>query len=250
MKTKHRFLAGLGCLLLMALLGCSKSKETPKYPMSMSIAHTAGANALVLGSALTTPLGQPLQINVFRYYLSNFSVVYADGSEKALPDTYFLINEADLASKNFAINVPEGSVTALRFWVGVDSARNVSGVQSGALDPVNGMFWTWNSGYIFAKLEGRSAASPAALQAVTYHIGGFRTGENALRQITIPFAAPLQVSNTSNYKVKLKADVMKWFRGATDLSIATDSYTMDPGPLALRIANNYAQMFSLLEVTN
>jgi hypothetical protein len=176
-------------------------------------------------------------------------VVYDNNSEVKLAETYFLIDEANASSKKISITIPAGSVKELRFWIGVDSARNVSGVQSGALDPANAMFWTWNSGYIFAKMEGRSLVSPAPLQAVTYHIGGFRTGQNALRQVSIPFSTSLSITAGSNFTIVLRADAMKWFSGVSNVSIVTEPTTMEPGTLALKIANNYAQMFSLKEVT-
>jgi hypothetical protein len=50
-------------------------------------------------------------------------------------------------------------ITGIRFLLGVDSARNVSGIQTGALDPARGMFWTWNSGYVMAKIEGSSPSA-------------------------------------------------------------------------------------------
>jgi hypothetical protein len=167
---------------------------------------------------------------------------------KKIPDSYFLVDEANATSKSFSIPLKAGQVKTLRFWIGVDSARNVSGVQTGALDPANGMFWTWNSGYIFAKLEGRSFVSTAPLQAVTYHIGGFRTGQNALRQVSIPFSTSLPITAGSRFNIILQADALKWFTDAANISIATESTTMEPGALALKIANNYANMFSLKEV--
>jgi hypothetical protein len=69
--------------------------------------------------------------------------------------------------------------------LGVDSIRNVSGIQTGALDPLKGMFWTWNSGYVMAKLEGSSESSNSAGNRFTYHIGGFRPGMNVLKTIDL-----------------------------------------------------------------
>lgn len=237
----------LAATLLCAVQACKKT-ERQRHELAISIGHTAGASPLALGTSLTTPVGDPLTINVFRYYLSNFSVLYRNGGEQALPETYFLVDQAQPASQRFSLFIPSGEVAELRFWIGVDSTRNVSGVQTGALDPANGMFWTWNSGYIFAKLEGRSAVSPAPLGAVTYHIGGFRTGQNALRQVRLVLPTALLVDGTALRELVLSADVMKWFSGATDLRIATDTYTMEPGPLALKVADNYARMFVLKEV--
>ena len=49
--------------------------------------------------------------------------------------------------------------------LGVDSLRNVTGVQTGALDPAMDMYWTWNTGYVMAKLE--AAAQQALIRRGT-----------------------------------------------------------------------------------
>jgi hypothetical protein len=44
------------------------------------------------------------------------------------------------------LNTSLKNITAIKFLLGVDSLKNVSGIQTGALDPAKGMFWTWNTG--------------------------------------------------------------------------------------------------------
>jgi hypothetical protein len=243
---KHACWVIIGVVLLSN--ACVKRKEPQNVSLIyLELKHKWGDEAFALGKPLTTPSGEPVTVQVYRYYISGFSLIYENGSRLELPGWYYLVDEANAASKNLAIEVPEGRYRELRFHIGVDSARNVSGVQDGALDPANGMFWTWNSGYIFAKLEGRSPVSPAPLQAVTYHVGGFRTGQNAYQMAKIPFGATVSVENAKPYKALLEADVSKWFSGAHNISIATHSYTMDPGPLAMMLAENYTQIFTLAD---
>ena len=113
------------------------------------------------------------------------------------------------------------------------------------------MYWEWNSGYIFMKLEGTSAVAPAAQNnAFFYHIGGFGGGYNGkktinnLRTVTLPFqndAAKVQAGNTP--LVLLTTDAMKVFNGSTKLSIAQNASVMFD-PYSTSIADNYAQMFS------
>lgn len=69
--------------------------------------------------------------------------------------------------------------------LGVDSNLNLLGVHKGDLDPVHGMYWSWQSGYIHFKLEG-SWSGEGGLQPFVYHIGGFNTkgsGPYTLRKI-------------------------------------------------------------------
>ena len=48
--------------------------------------------------------------------------------------------------------------------------------RTGVLDPSGAgadMYWTWNSGYIFFKMEGTSPAATGMGNSFMYHIGGF-----------------------------------------------------------------------------
>ena len=76
-------------------------------------------------------------------------------------DCYFLIDESDADTHEPVLSVPEGEYKTLSFILGVDSLRNTMDVsqRTGVLD-VSGaatdMYWSWNSGYIFFKMEGTS----------------------------------------------------------------------------------------------
>ena len=61
----------------------------------------------------------------------------------------------------------------IEFNLGTDSLDNVSGAMSGDLDPIHGMYWTWQSGYINFKLEGRSKLCLARNHEFNFHIGGY-----------------------------------------------------------------------------
>ena len=145
-----------------------------------------------------------------------------------------------------------GSFNQLSFIIGVDSLHNVSGAQTGALDPINGMFWTWNTGYIFAKFEGKSPFSTALNQSVVYHIGGFRQGENAIRKVTLDFPGDqvLAFGNGKKTEIVIDVNLDQWFDGVNQVSIASTPVWMTPGGESLRIADNYATMFSIHELIN
>lgn len=183
--------------------------------------------------------GDTLTINRFKYYISHFALTNEEGKKITLPVQYYLIDAADEASTKINLHIPLGKYQSIHFLLGVDSLRNVSGVQSGALDPLQGMFWTWNSGYIMAKLEGIATSSQIAGKQFTYHIGGFRGANNTARSITLPLS-------TTDHKVSVIADAKKWFEGPNPLMISKEPVCHSPGTLAVRIANNYANMFSIL----
>lgn len=81
----------------------------------------------------------------------------------------------------FTAEVSPGTYSQLRFDVGVDSIRNHSDPASYPSDnPLNivsssGMFWTWNTGYIFVVIEGQydtdSLGTGMPTVNFSYHLG-------------------------------------------------------------------------------
>jgi hypothetical protein len=203
--------------------------------------HWAGSKELQLfEETYTNSFGEPFVISKFKYYVSHIAVTDINNNETILPNSYYLVNEEDSLSKIIQLPVAV-ALSSISFIVGVDSARNVSGVQTGSLDPVNAMFWTWNSGYVFAKLEGQSDASTAPAHSFSWHVGGFRQKENANRKITLQ----LNKIKHKDAAIVINADILKWFDAVHPLKIAGSPICHQPGTLAMQIADNYSAMFSI-----
>jgi hypothetical protein len=198
--------------------------------------------------------GESFRVNRLKYYISNIRLYKNDSLMYTMPESYFLVDESNNASTKLAIpDVPEGSYTKIKFMVGVDSTRNVSGAQTGALDPANGMFWTWASGYIFYKLEGKSPASTQPDSSFVYHIGGFKDGNNtnATRDVEVVFGGnSLIVDGDREAEIHVFADVLKVFSTPNTISIAALNTQMAQGGAALIIADNYANMFTFDHLHN
>jgi hypothetical protein len=203
-----------------------------------------GNTELVLGDSVTNIFGERIVIERFRYYVSNFTVTDTEGKIIKLPVKYFLVDEEDADTKSITLEIPDMAVKSIGFMLGVDSTRNVSGIQTGALDPLKGMFWTWNSGYIMAKLEGSAEAVASAGHRFTYHIGGFRSGMNVVKKVKLD----LPMASKELSEIHLSADINHWFKGNSDLKITETPVCHSPGALAMRIADNYSSMFSINSV--
>lgn len=216
----------------------------PAPDISLHFRHVAGAQELQLfTTSYTNRFGEPFTVNRFKYYISHILVIDADNKKHPLSDKIYLIDEADSLSKHLTFPAPAATARYLCFTIGVDSMYNVSGVQSGDLDPYKGMFWTWNSGYIFAKLEGKSDSSHAPAHYFTWDIGGYKQPNAAYRNITLPLPGEIPASTSTSFTIL--ADVLKWFDGVTPLRIAQQPQCHQPGKLALQLADNYATMFSI-----
>lgn len=240
-------------LLFMAsfMAGCSKELSNQdgallSASLELRFVHQVGSQPLVLGSAYQNSFGENFTVSRFKYYVSNIALNTVGNTGKRA-ESYFLVDESDSASAILRMPISPGDYSQLSFLLGVDSTRNVSGAQTGALDPLHDMFWTWNTGYIMMKLEGSSPLSSQPNNRVQYHIGGFSGAYSALRQINTGFVNPVAVKGGQTLVVTYRADLERWFSGVHDLPIANQAVTMSPGPLAASYADNGASMFSVID---
>lgn len=207
----------------------------------------AGSEALKIdGTTYNAPQGEQITVSRFNYYISNVKLTKADGSTWAETESYHLLQQEKTSSLHFHLeDVPVGVYTGISFLVGVDEARNTSGAQTGALDPVNGMFWTWQTGYIMAKMEGTSPQSKDdSTHKYVLHIGGYKGEFSGIRAVSLTFPAAIDVSGGKSGDLVIKADALKWFEsGVIKLSETND--LMMPGTTSKAIADNYSKMFTL-----
>ena len=231
--------------------GSGTNVNPPAYDVQLRFINFMGGDTAKVNNNYTNAAGEVFILSNFQYYISNIAF-YNNTTNRweTLDGQYYLVSIASDSSRTINLKVSNRNYSQLRFLLGVDSTRNVSGVQSGALDPLNGMFWTWNSGYIMAKLEGRSNVSTAPANSMSYHIGGFRTGENAARTITFNLTTPINIPTNGKSVATLHADGLKWFTGVHNLRIATQAIVHNPGVAAMQFADNYERMFTLVNVQN
>ncbi|WP_293313948.1 MbnP family protein [Pedobacter sp. UBA5917] len=252
-----QYLLALVCPIII-LSSCKKSTDevTPdaKSTFSIEFENQVNGSPLVLNTTTyKNAKGEDFKINIFKYYVSNIKLSKADGSSYLLPESYFLIDASKPESTNITLkDVPVGDYTKIEYTIGVDYARNFAGAQTGALDPINGMFWTWNSGYIFVKLEGTSPQSTDKGNALTFHIGGVTDPNNTIRTFAteINAANPLRVRTDGKPNMHFIVNAAALFTGKTDVSFATLNFTMG-GANSVIVANNYASgLFRLDHIHN
>lgn len=259
--------------ILTVLASCSKDNTTPatdpneKGIVVLEFDNRAGTDDLILNNqTYRNAAGEQLTISKFAYYVSNFRLITASGQVYTVPQdsSYLLISEDNKSSAFHTLyNVPAGDYTQVKFMIGVDSTRNTMDIskRTGVLDPAEGaadMYWSWNSGYIFAKLEGSSPASTDAQKLFRYHIGlyggGFNNGPRTLNNtrevtLTIPNNGKAIVRRDRKAQIHFFADALKMLNGTTNVSIAANPNVM-VAPFSEKIADNYTQMFNIDHVHN
>ncbi len=241
MKTKVilfiLFLSVIDCTMIFS----QDNGRADRREVIIRFINMVGSESLILDSSYTNLFGETFAVSKFRYYISN--ITFHDTVLKVkfqVADSYFLVDQANAESQTLTLPSPS-TYNAISFLIGVDSAKSVNGAQNGALDPLNDMFWTWNTGYVMVKLEGTSRVSKLQRRLIEYHIGGFREPFNSLREVY------LSLSNESlpRSDISIIADINYLFGGKHTLKIANNSACTIPGPLAVSYAENYQKMFYL-----
>jgi hypothetical protein len=239
----------MGGRLLMAFLLFTVSynvygKENEKVSGSIrvSIVNVVNGEPLILNAArYTNAANDSFSVTMFKYYISNLGFTGDNDKEHKERDSYHLINEAKPATKAFVINIPEGKYKQLSFIIGVDSLHNVSGAQDGALDPINAMFWDWNTGYIMLKMEGLLPNNTE----VAFHLGGYKGAHKVLRKVNIVFPQPIEVVKGKTSEIVLQADLAELFKTPHTISFIKNPVITTDGADAAMMADNYTDMFSL-----
>ena len=235
------------CLAIVTLLCGSKHGLAQKKEASIIFIFENQANhkLLVLNdSSYVNDFGEHYSITKLKYYISDISL--GTKGESFTTKNIFLIDAAN--EEKIYINILPGIYSKIIFTLGVDSAYNNSGVQEGALDPLNGMFWTWNTGYVYLKMEGYSPASNADLNRIEHHVGGYQGPNKANRQIRLNFLQPLVINDGDQKEIVVNLNLDKYWKGQNDISIQTNPLIMTTGELAKNSADNFPGMFFIKSV--
>lgn len=240
-------------VIVLFITGCQKNITNETGTMKITFVNKVNGNPMVLNTkAYTNPFNETFTITKFKYYISNVSLGGSGNTTVLEKNSYHLVDESVPASLTFSFDAGVTTYAHLVFMLGVDSIRNVSGAQTGALDPLNDMFWTWNSGYIMAKIEGDSPQSNVVGNKIEYHIGGFSGPNNVLKTINLSFPADKQaiVKPGQTSEIIIEADLNTWWQTPNDIKIVDNPVSTFPGALSRKIADNYSKMFSIKDVIN
>ncbi|PIY12941.1 MAG: hypothetical protein COZ18_00925 [Flexibacter sp. CG_4_10_14_3_um_filter_32_15] len=258
-----------------ALSSCKKDSETEpeidpnkKGMLEIKFDNIVGQDDFTLGKDYQNAAGETFKVDLLQYYISNIILKSENGSEYIVPqeESYFLIKEHDENSRNIQIpNVPEGNYNELIFTIGVDSLRNTMppAQRTGVLDVgVEGagkeMYWSWNSGYIFFKMEGTSTAiEPTDTNPngkFRYHIGGFGGYDtpmfNNIRTISISLGRDAaKTREEAMPSVHIVVDILKVLEGTTQISLS-EYPTVMVNPFSLKVSENYMKAFEYHHVHN
>lgn len=248
---KNIFNLAMIATMAISVLSCRKDPATPtpspkEGTVLLEFANKVGTENLRMdGTMYKNQNGDDFKVTKFNYYISNIKLNNTDGSSYSETESYHLLEQETPASLSFSLaKVPAGTYKSITLTIGVDSLRNVSGTQTGALDPAKGMFWSWSSGYIMLKMEGTSPQSTAASNELRIHVGGIYGANNTIKTVTLDLPNTITVNGDENH-IHLNADILKLFGTKNIINFATLSVVHMPGADAKKMADNYESMISV-----
>ena len=214
MKIK-RLLYIIPILVAIMLFACDKEKGNSKIQLDFDFNYAG--QPFVLNKIYTHSLGYEVKFEKLLLYVSNVRFIESDGTIAEGPKIIFV---DPLDSNKISIEIPEGNYSRIEFSIGVPESLNGTDNpdfdaslydQNSPLSLSNGMYWTWNSGYRFILMDGRTNTDPMVDEVfetlLSIHTGkeySFRSTElaltiNAGKDQTIPLKFDFNVAGFLNY---------------------------------------------------
>jgi len=222
-------------IFLLTLFSGSALPREGKQEVVLHLMPRFQQEALQLNQYYQLPSGDSVLISSLRFYLSHIQLWNDSFTTGTALKTHYLIDAANPASQKITIPLNSGlKFNTIRFVIGIDSATNYRGASEGELDPTNGMYWTWQSGYINFKLDGRSNLSSSRNKEFSLHLGGYR----------YPFISQQQCSiavnkNTADIKLYIQLDQL-----FGQLQWPQMSQVMSPGKTAVELSKELPKIFN------
>lgn len=208
----------------------------PTLLLNMNV--SADGNAFSYGQLYSLPDGRRIRINTARFYFSGITIGNSDG-DIPLTGVYEQF-ESSKAIYDLG-TVPPGEYTRMSFDIGLDSAANFGDPTTWADDhPLSSSsptfdHWSWNTGYVFIKLEGVVDGSVSMVEPLddpfVYHVGSMALKER------VPLGVDFTIAENGNSVVTLNVDILKFFDGI-DLTSEFDTHTFNNMPLAEKVVDN------------
>ncbi|CAN5372876.1 hypothetical protein BH09BAC1_BH09BAC1_17610 [soil metagenome] len=201
---------------------------------------------LQIDSVYTGANGRKFTVSLNQFYISNVRLVTHSGTEIAFDSIYFLVKTGEENEIEME-DVPAGHYTGIRFDVGIDSATNHMDPSTYAaghpLAPqVPSMHWSWNSGYVFAKLEGLVDTSDLkngpANMPYEIHLGG------DMYRVAVELAVEREISEDNHPGINISLNTAALLTGIDLGGADLSTHTMDNMSLANRFKANLAAAFT------
>ncbi len=222
----------LGVVFLMLTCRFAAGAETC---VPLRFVPTYGGKPVVLEQYYQLHGGDSVMFETFKCYISDITFYKAGKQVLKEKNSYHLLNAENEETMSLFIHMDDSiHYDEVQFNMGIDSATSTSGALGGDLDPAKGMFWTWQSGYINCKIEGRSNLCKTRHNEFQLHLGGYAVPDNSLQEVrlTIPEGAEVDI-------------VIPLDKFLSRVDIAKQNAIMSPGQDAVVVARKLASVFEV-----
>lgn len=229
MSKNKMFLLLIGCLCFIKIASAQNAKDS----LAMEIQLMWNDKPLELNKNYVSKMKDTLQISKFKCFISKIEIYYFDKTTFLQSNSYHLIDVENPNSQRIPIcKKTDKAISKIIFSIGIDSLASVSGAIGGNLDPSNGMYWAWQSGYINMKIEGKSNSCKTRNNAFQFHIGGYLQPYYAMRKV--------EFNINDNKNITIGIDMANFF---SEIPLSSTNAVMIPGETAIKMANHSVNMF-------
>ena len=208
-----------------------------------------GGQNVVLNKYYALNSNDSIKLVTFKFYVSNVKLKNkTTGIWFNVPNSYFLFDQSNAGSQLNAFsltNIPAGEYAEISFYTGIDSLTNSSEVIANtipALSPANEMLWTWDTGYIFYKLEGyyKNVNQTTDKGKLAYYLGSNKT----LSKQSFVLPATIHIQSDVANVISLHADVAKLFTGTNTIDVNTTNSVIQTDD-NIKLLQNYSNMYTI-----
>ncbi|MCC6599750.1 MAG: hypothetical protein IT223_03645 [Crocinitomicaceae bacterium] len=246
------------CLCCLWVVGCKdKKKDEDKTPgkttgkVKIVFTPMYHDQPFVAGAVYHDNMGHRIRVDNLLCYFSLVNILPVSGNAVLAKDIYL----ANFSMGNtIEVDAPHGSYDGLSFNIGIlpEYNKNVDPTTYPNSHPLSvqgsqGLFWTWNTGYMFLKYDGKAdldgVEGNPLLSPFAFHVGD----DPFLVPLSFSFPT-LQVNAGDEKQIKIIIRVDKIIDGENDqINIETDNLTHTGGNTALaeRVMTNFANSISV-----
>jgi hypothetical protein len=191
-----------------------------------------GDDKLQLDNYYLLKSGDSVEINTLKVYISRISLMYDEDVVWKEDDSFHLVDASQENSWRLPLYIDSGlKYNSIQFKLGIDSLTNMAGAMGNDLDPTKEMYWTWQSGYINIKLEGKSNLSNARKNEFKYHLGGYSHPYNSSQSLAFDVE--------TNEEIKVVFDLRSVLSG---LDFGSLDHIMSPSIDAMNLSKRIAEI--------
>jgi hypothetical protein len=164
------------------------SRPPRNHQSYIVIQFNQGKKPLNIGDTIYMEGGR-FVVSSLKFYLGSLNSIGKQGLKTKMLPSERLIDLAQNNNHEIPVLIPRrGKTDSIEIGIGIDSAAHRTVAFTNDLDPVNSMYWAWQSGFIQLKLEGQWIQRVNNAVPVEWHLGGYRWPNSTARTIRYPAA--------------------------------------------------------------